>query len=130
MALLLPWPNSKAEPPNLPGASVGLIDWILSDPVRSLLLLHSPLTQVATCWEERVAEVGRRVKLARTNLNGLLYQGEEEARVMGVLEVQQEARLIERLWDGVGQPEETLTGEAAAQVALHWRNGDNCVFQN
>ena len=128
--MLLPWPNSKAEPPNLPGASVGLIDWILSDPVRSLLLLHSPLTQVATCWEERVAEVGRRVKLARTNLNGLLYQGEEEARVMGVLEVQQEARLIERLWDGVGQPDEALTGEAAAQVALHWRNGDNCVFQN
>ena len=93
-------------------------------------MLHSPLTQVATCWEERVAEVGRRVKLARTNLNGLLYQGEEEARVMGVLEVQQEAQLIERLWDGVGQPDEALTGEAAAQVALQWRNGDNCVFQN
>ena len=36
MALLLPWPNSKAEPPNLPGASVGLIDWILSEPVKSL----------------------------------------------------------------------------------------------
>merc|ERR550519_1873897 len=35
---------------------------------------------------------------------------------MGVLEVQQEARLIERLWDGVGQPDEALTGEAAAQV--------------
>ena len=35
MALLLPWPNSKAEPPNLPGASVGLIDWILSEPVKS-----------------------------------------------------------------------------------------------
>ena len=48
--------------------------------------------------------MGRRVKLARTNLTSLLYQGEEEARVLGVLEVQQEARLIERLWEGVGQP--------------------------
>ena len=83
MALLLPWPNSKAEPPNLPGASVGLIDWILSEPVRSLLpnLFDSPLTQVATCWEERLAEVGRRVKMARANMNGLLYQEEEEAKV-------------------------------------------------
>jgi len=104
MALLLPWPNSKAEPPNLPGASVGLIDWILSEPV-------------ATCWEERVAEVGRRVKLARANLNGLLYQGEEEARVVGVLEVQQEARMIERLWEGVGEPVNTTgEGEGAAQM--------------
>jgi len=106
MTLLLPWPNSKAVPPNLPGASVGLIDWILSEPV-------------ATCWEERVAEVGRRVKLARTNLTSLLYQGEEEARVLGVLEVQQEARLIERLWEGVGQPlpgDTIEEGEGAAQI--------------
>ena len=53
------------------------------------------------------------MKLARANLNGLLYQGEEEARVLGVLEVQQEARLIERLWEGVGQPlpgDQALTG--------------------
>ena len=87
-------------------------------------MLHSPLTQVATCWEERVAEVGRRVKLARTNLNGLLYQGEEEARVMGVLEVQQEAQLIERLWEGVGQPDDTVTREGAAQVLSYWIPND------
>merc|ERR1740123_2102037 len=54
--------------------------------------------------------------MARANLNGLLYQGEEEARVMGVLEVEQEARLIERLWEGVGQPADTVTGEGAAQM--------------
>ena len=64
-----------------------------------------------------MAEVGRRVKLARANLNGLLYQGEEEARVVGVLEVQQEARMIERLWEGVGEPVNTTgEGEGAAQV--------------
>ena len=37
--------------------------------------------------------------MARANLNGLLYQGEEEGRVLGVLEVQEEARRIERLWE-------------------------------
>ena len=37
--------------------------------------------------------------MARVNLNGLLYQGEEEGRVLGVLEVQEEARRIERLWE-------------------------------
>ena len=48
----------------------------------------------------------------------MLYQGEEEGRVVGVLEVQQEARVIERLWEGVGEPLTTNTGEgeAAAQV--------------
>ena len=48
----------------------------------------------------------------------LLYQGEEEGRVVGVLEVQQEARLIERLWEEVGEPLTNTTGEgeAAAQV--------------
>ena len=121
MTLLLPWPNSKAVPPNLPGASVGLIDWILSEPVRfiSSSFAQPVWIKVATCWEERVAEVGRRVKLARTNLTSLLYQGEEEARVLGVLEVQQEARLIERLWEGVGQPlpgDTIEEGEGAAQV--------------
>ena len=54
--------------------------------------------------------------MARANLNGLLYQGEEEARVVGVLEVQQEAKKIERLWEGVGQPDDTVTGASAAQV--------------
>ena len=45
MALLLPWPNSKAEAPSLPGASVGLIDWILSEPVSHLtthMLISDP----------------------------------------------------------------------------------------
>ena len=98
--------------------------WSWSKPshVRSLraCFYSTFLSQVATCWEERLAEVGRRVKMARANLNGLLYQGEEEARVMGVLEVQQEARLIERLWEGVGHPDEPSNGEGAAQVGLQW----------
>ena len=84
-----------------------------------------------------MAEVGRRVKLARTNLTSLLYQGEEEARVLGVLEVQQEARLIERLWEGVGQPlpgDTIEEGEGAAQVAelliVHFMLEERCELES
>ena len=72
---------------------------ILPSPIFLSFFCPNCLTQVATSWEERLAEVGRRVKMARANLNGLLYQGEEEGRVLGVLEVQEEARRIERLWE-------------------------------
>lgn len=46
------------------------------------------------------------------------------AKVVGVLEVQQEAQLIERLWEGVGQPDDTVTGEGAAQVLSYWIPND------
>ena len=49
------------------------------------------------------------------------------AKVVGVLEVQQEAQLIERLWEGVGQPDDTVTGEGAAQVLLYWITNDDFI---
>ena len=104
--ILLPWPDPHQTPPDLPEASVGLLDWLSCAPCPA----SCPSSSCS--WTTCLEEVSRRVKSSRAAISRLLYEAEPEVQIMGGLEAAGEVLALGRLFSGCQDGVEEEEGRA------------------